>query len=56
VLCIGAQIIGEKLAFDLLGAFLEAEHSSDEEYRRRVAKLMELENRWTTPDRSPSAG
>src|SRR3712207_5682338 len=45
VLCIGAQIIGEKLAFDLLRTFLEAEHSSDEEYRRRVAKLMELEDR-----------
>jgi ribose 5-phosphate isomerase B len=50
VLCIGAQIVGEKLALDLLRAFLEAEHSSDEEYRRRVAKLMELENRWTTRD------
>jgi ribose 5-phosphate isomerase B len=50
VVCIGAQVVGEKLALDLLRAFLEAEHSSDEEYRRRVAKLMELEHRWTTPD------
>ena len=45
VLRIGAQIVGDKLAFDLLRAFLEAEHSPDEEYRRRVAKLMELEDR-----------
>jgi ribose 5-phosphate isomerase B len=45
VLCIGAQIVGDKLAFDLLRAFLEAEHSPDEEYRRRVAKLTELEGR-----------
>lgn len=45
VLCIGAQIVGDKLAFDLLRAFLEAEHSPDEEYRRRVAKLAELEGR-----------
>jgi ribose 5-phosphate isomerase B len=45
VLCIGAQIVGDKLAFDLLRAFLEAEHSSDEEFRRRVAKLAELEGR-----------
>ena len=44
-LCIGAQIVGDELAFDLLRAFLEAEHSPDEEYRRRVAKLMELGDR-----------
>jgi ribose 5-phosphate isomerase B len=50
VLCIGAQIVGDKLAFDLLRAFLEAEYSPDEEYRQRVAKLIELENRWATPD------
>ena len=45
VLCIGAQIVGDKLAFDLLRAYLEAEHSPDEEFRRRVAKLTELEDR-----------
>jgi ribose 5-phosphate isomerase B len=45
VLCIGAQIVGDKLAFDLLRAFLEAEHSPDEQFRRRVAKLAELEDR-----------
>jgi ribose 5-phosphate isomerase B len=45
VLCIGAQIVGDKLAFDLLRAFLEAEHSPDEEFRRRVAKLTELDDR-----------
>jgi ribose 5-phosphate isomerase B len=45
VLCIRAQIVGDKLAFDLLRTFLEAEHSPDEEYRQRVAKLMELEDR-----------
>jgi ribose 5-phosphate isomerase B len=45
VLCIGAQIVGDKLAFDLVRAYLEAEHSPDEEFRRRVAKLAELEGR-----------
>ena len=45
VLCIGAQIVGDRLAFDLLRAFLEAEHSEDEAFRRRVAKLAELEDR-----------
>lgn len=47
VLCIGAQIVGDKLALDLLNAFLEAQHSSGEEFRRRVAKLTELEDRST---------
>jgi ribose 5-phosphate isomerase B len=50
VLCIGAQIVGDKLAFDLLRAFLEAKHSPDEEFRRRVAKLTELEDRWAARD------
>lgn len=45
VLCIGAQVVGDRLAFDLIRAFLEAEHSTDEEFRRRVAKLAELEGR-----------
>ena len=45
VLCTEAQIVGDKSTFDLLRAFLEAEHSPDEEYRRRVAKLAEWEGR-----------
>lgn len=49
VLCIGAQIVGDRLAFDLLHAFLEARHSSDEQFRRRVAKLKELEDSSGTP-------
>src|ERR671910_1328283 len=44
VLCIGAQIVGDKLAFDLLRAFLEAEHSPDEEFRRRVAKVTQVKD------------
>lgn len=45
VLCIGAQIVGNQLAFELLRTFLEARHMPDEEYRRRVAKLVKLEDR-----------
>ena len=37
------QIVGELLALDLLHAFLAAEFSTSEEFRRRVAKLGELE-------------
>ena len=43
VLCLGAQIVGDKLAFDLLRTYLAAEFSTSEEFRRRVAKLAELE-------------
>jgi ribose 5-phosphate isomerase B len=43
VLCLGAQIVGEPLALDLLRAYLNAQFSTAEEFRRRVAKLGELE-------------
>jgi ribose 5-phosphate isomerase B len=43
VLCLGAQVIGIKLAEDCLRAFLSAEFSTEEHFRRRVAKLSELE-------------
>jgi ribose 5-phosphate isomerase B len=45
VLCLGGWIVGEKLAFDLLKAYLEAEFSTNEDFRRRVAKLAEIERR-----------
>jgi ribose 5-phosphate isomerase B len=43
VRCLGAQIVGDRLAFDLLRAYLAAEFSTAEEFRRRVAKLGALE-------------
>jgi ribose 5-phosphate isomerase B len=43
VLCLGAQIVGDQLARDLVRAYLSAEFSTSEEFRRRVAKLAELE-------------
>lgn len=45
VLCLGAQIVGDRLALDLLRAYLAAEFSTSEEFRRRVRKLAELERR-----------
>lgn len=45
LLCIGAQIIGIKLVAEILHAFLNAEFSTEEHFRRRVAKLAELEQR-----------
>ena len=45
LLCIGAQIVGDKLAQEIITSFLNAEFSTAEEFRRRVAKLDELERR-----------
>lgn len=44
VMCIGAQIVGDKLAYELLDAFLNATFSTEEHFRRRVQKLHEMEN------------
>lgn len=43
VMCIGAQIVGPWLAVDLVGAYLEAEFSTDEDCRRRVEKLHAMD-------------
>ena len=43
VMCIGAQIVGAWLAKDLIAAYLAAEFSTDADFRRRVAKLREME-------------
>ncbi len=43
VMCLGAEIIGPTLAKEFIGAFLKAEFSTEEHFRRRVAKLSELE-------------
>ncbi|KKX33396.1 ribose 5-phosphate isomerase B [Rhizobium sp. LC145] len=43
VMCIGAQIVGAWLAKDLVAAYLAAEFSTDEDFRRRVRKLAEMD-------------
>jgi ribose 5-phosphate isomerase B len=45
LLCIGAWIIGPKVAEEVLTAFLNARFSTDEDFRRRVQKLSEMEKR-----------
>ncbi len=45
VMCVGAQIVGDQLAYDLIKAYLAAVFSTEEHFRRRVAKLAELERR-----------
>lgn len=43
VLCLGAQIVGDRLAVDLIRAYLGAEFSTEAHFRRRVAQVAELE-------------
>jgi ribose 5-phosphate isomerase B len=45
VMCIGAQIVGIKVVEELLRAFLTAQFSTEIDFRRRVAKLAELERK-----------
>ena len=44
VMCIGAQIVGAWLAKDLISAYLEAEFSTEEDFRRRVEKLHQMDS------------
>jgi ribose 5-phosphate isomerase B len=43
VMCLGAQIVGPWLARDLITAFLAARFSTDADFRRRVAKLHDMD-------------
>ena len=43
VICLGGRVMGYALAWDLVQAFLSAEFSGDERFRRRLAKVASLE-------------
>jgi ribose 5-phosphate isomerase B len=43
VLCLGARIIGEELAKELVTAFLSAKFTGEERHRRRLDKIEEIE-------------
>jgi len=43
LMCLGAQIVGLWLAIDLVDVFLAATFSTDEDCRRRVAKLHAMD-------------
>ena len=44
VMAVGGQIIGDKLAYDLIDVFLKAEFSVEEEFRKRVKMLEDMES------------
>jgi ribose 5-phosphate isomerase B len=43
VLCLGAQIVGDRLALDLLKTYLAATFSDETHFARRVEKLAQME-------------
>ena len=43
VLCLGACVIGDELAREIVQVFLSATLSGEERYRRRLAKVHEIE-------------
>jgi RpiB/LacA/LacB family sugar-phosphate isomerase len=43
VLCLGARVIGEELAKDLVSAFLSARFTGEERHVRRLAKIEAME-------------
>lgn len=51
VLCIGGRVIGTELAKELVGAFIKAEFSGKDKYKRRVDKVTAIETRLLTKAR-----
>lgn len=44
VLCLGARIIGEELAFEIVRSFVNAKFSNAERHVRRLNKVLAIEN------------
>ena len=43
VLCLGARVVGEELALDIVRAFIAARFTGEERHRRRLAKIKAME-------------
>ena len=44
VICIGARIVGDELALELIRAFLNATFTNEERHARRLAKVLQIES------------
>jgi len=44
VLCLGARVVGEELALDIVRAFVAARFTGEERHRRRLEKIREIES------------
>lgn len=43
VLCLGARVVGEELALDIVRAFVAAKFTGEERHKRRLAKIKAME-------------
>ena len=56
VLCLGARVVGEILARELVSAFLDAQFIDEEKYRRRLEKVIALERGTLSAGVTPTGG
>ena len=47
VLVLGARVIGESVALELMTAFLDAKYTGEERHERRLQKVKAIEGRYT---------
>ena len=47
LLCLGARVIGQELAFEVLRAWLSAKFSNAERHRRRLEKVLAIEKEFS---------
>ena len=46
VLCLGERVLGQALALEIVGTFVDARFSADERHRRRLNKVLAIEERF----------
>jgi ribose 5-phosphate isomerase B len=56
ILCLGARVVGPKLAEELAMAFLEAKFSGEARHRRRLEKVLAIEQQALHSDRQVTKG
>jgi len=47
VLCIGPRVIGEKLALEIVAAWIKAEFTAEQRHKRRLAKIDAIEKEFS---------
>lgn len=50
ILCIGSRVIGDELAREVVGRFIDARFSGEERHRRRLDKLLAIESKYLAED------
>lgn len=56
ILCLGARVVGPELAEELVEAFLKAKFSGKARHRRRLEKVLAIEQQAMQSDRQGSKG